>query len=108
MNHFDRVQAFIELCESKASSIESITAGFRTVLEELGFRYFACCSHVDPLDHPSHAAVLHNYPHAWVKRYSDAKLHRIDPVLQYAEAHQAPFFWDAAFSSHPITEAQRK
>jgi len=108
MNHFDRVQAFIELCESKASSIESITAGFRRALEELGFRYFACCSHVDPLDPPSHAIVVHNYPATWVRQFSDEKLYRIDPVLQHAGSHLTPFFWDAAFPAHAITTAQRR
>lgn len=108
MNHFDRVQSFVELCHSAASSVRSMEAGFRSSLEELGFRNFACCSHVDPLDHPSHAVVLHNYPVAWVQHYSDEKLHRIDPVLQHAETYPAPFFWDIAFASYPITEAQKK
>lgn len=108
MNHLDRVQSFIELCHGKSSSVESMEAGFRTALEELGFRHFACCSHVDPLEHPSHAVVMHNYPAVWVQQYSHEKLHRVDPVLQYAERHQAPFFWDISFAAHPITEAQKK
>jgi DNA-binding CsgD family transcriptional regulator len=108
MNHFDRVQSFVELCHGKASSTGSIEAGFRSTAEELGFRNYACCSHVDPLDHPSHAVVLHNYPVAWVQQFSDEKLHRIDPVLQYAESHQGSFFWDTAFAPHPLTDAQKK
>ncbi len=108
MNHFDRVQAFVELCHDRPASVEAMELGFRTALEEMGFRYFACVSHVDPLDHPSHAVVLHNYPAAWVRHFSDAKLHRIDPVLHQAESHAAPFFWDEALSSHPLTEGQKK
>jgi DNA-binding CsgD family transcriptional regulator len=108
MNYFDRVQSFVELCHSPASSNESMEAAFRKTLEELGFRYFACCSHVDPLDHPSHAIVLHNYPTMWVQHFSDKRFHCIDPVLKHAERHQAPFFWDTAFTSQPITEAQKK
>lgn len=108
MNHFDRVQSFIELCHGNAACIDSMEAAFRTTVQELGFRHYACCSHVDPLDHPGHAVVLHNYPAAWVQHYSDAKLHRIDPVLQLAERRQAPFFWDEPFSSHPITQAQKQ
>jgi|SRR5579883_3225704 len=108
MNHFDRVQSFVELCHSLSSSVASIETAFRIALEELGFRHFACCSHVDPLHHPNHAVVLHNYPPAWIQQYSDEKLYRIDPVLQRAEAHPAPFFWDAAFPSRSITEAQEK
>src|SRR5579872_3837070 len=108
MNHFDRVQSFIELCHSNASSVASMEAGFRTSVQELGFRHYACCSHVDPLDHPSHAVVLYNYPVVWVQHYSRHKLYRIDPVLQYAERSQAPFFWDATFATEPLTEAQEK
>lgn len=108
MNHLDRVQSFIELCHGDASSVGSMEAGFRTALQELGFRHFACCSHVDPLEHPGHAIVMHDYPAHWVRHYSDAKLHRIDPVLQHAERQQAPFFWDTAFAAHPVTEAQKK
>jgi DNA-binding CsgD family transcriptional regulator len=106
MNHFDRVQSFIELCHGNAACIESMEAAFRATVQELGFRHYACCSHVDPLDHPSHAVVLHNYPPAWVQHYSDEKLHRIDPVLQLAERQQAPFFWDEPFS-HSITAEQK-
>lgn len=108
MNHFDRVQSFVELCHNRASSVATIERGFRTALEELGFRHFACCSHVDPLAHPSHAIMLHNYPDDWVHHFSAEKLHRIDPVLQRAESHHGPFFWDAAFASHRISEAQQK
>jgi DNA-binding CsgD family transcriptional regulator len=108
MNHFDRVQSFIELCHGKTASIESMEDAFRTTAQELRFRHYACCSHVDPLDHPSHAVVLHNYPPAWVQYFSDEKLHRIDPVLQRAERQQAPFFWDELFTSHSITEAQQE
>lgn len=108
MNHFDRIQAFIELCESNISSIESITAGFRRALDELGFRHFACCSHVDPLAPPSHAIVVHNYPGAWVRQFSDEKLYRIDPVLQHAGSQLTPFFWDSAFPAHSLTAAQEE
>ena len=108
MTPFDRLQSFVELCHNKTSSVESIDTGFRTNLEEMGFAHYACCSHVDPLNHPGHAVVLHNYPAAWVQHFSEAKLHRIDPVLQHAGSRAAPFFWDAAFAAHPVTEAQKK
>lgn len=108
MNHLDRVQSFIELCHSNASSVASMEAGFRTALQELGFRHYACCSHVDLLDYPSHAVVLHNYPAIWVRHYSEQKLYRIDPVLQYAERSQAPFFWESVFAAQTVTEAQKK
>ena len=108
MNHFDRLQSFVELCHNHTASVESMEAGFRTHTEEMGLRHYACCSHVDPLEHPNHAVMLHNYPVAWVQHFSEAKLNRIDPVLQLAESRTTPFYWDDAFSSHPLTEAQKK
>jgi DNA-binding CsgD family transcriptional regulator len=108
MNHFDLVQSFIELCESGAPSIESLAGGFRRVIEALGFRYFACCSHVDPRAPPKQAIMLHNYPVAWERLYTEAKLYRIDPVLQRAERDPFPFFWDAAFRTGQITAPQRR
>src|SRR5579872_1560858 len=108
MNHFDRVQSFIELCHSKAWLVDPLTTAFQRATEELGFRHFACCSHVDPLNPPRDAIVLHNYPDAWVRQYSEERLYRIDPVLQRAESHPLPLFWDAAFAAHPLSAAQEK
>jgi DNA-binding CsgD family transcriptional regulator len=70
----------------------------KTMLEDsilrLGFRYFACSSHVDPL-HPEHGIMVLNYPRPWVEAYSNLKLHRIDPVFRCADRTRLPFFWDA-------------
>ncbi len=108
MNHFDLVQSFIELCTRDAPSAESLANAFRKAIEELGFRYFACCSHVDPLAPPKQAIMLHNYPAAWERLFSEARLYEIDPVLQRAERDPFPFLWDAAFRECPITVPQRK
>jgi DNA-binding CsgD family transcriptional regulator len=108
MNHFDVIQGFIERGETRAPSVGILTAEFRKAVEELGFRHFACCSHVDPLHPPGDAIMMHNYPGGWVRYYSEAKLYALDPVLQRAQRNPLPFFWDAAFRAEPITAAQKR
>lgn len=108
MNPFDIAQSFVELCQDKHSSHSSLTAGFQTSVEALGFRHFACCSHVDPLHPPPQAVMIHNYPAAWVRHFSDEKLYEIDPVFQRAEREPAPFLWDSVFQAEPIKATQRK
>jgi DNA-binding CsgD family transcriptional regulator len=107
MSTFDRVRSFVELCESTRSSFEPLKSGFRKAIEELGFRYFAFCSHVDPLNPPPHAIILHNYPTEWIRHFSASKYYAIDPVLKRAERNVYPFFWDNAFESDPISARQR-
>lgn len=94
VKHFDLVQAFIERCERSARTPE-LVAAFVQVLDALGFRYFACCSHVDPARPPRRAVVLHNYPAAWVRDFSEMELYDIDPVFMHASRVTLPFFWDS-------------
>lgn len=108
MDPFDVAQRFIEICQSEHSPTSWLTAGFQKAVEALGFRYFACCAHVDPLHPPPQAVMVHNYPAAWVQHFSEEKLYEIDPVLQRAECTPMPFFWDLAFQAESITAAQRK
>lgn len=108
MDPFDVAQGFIETCESEHSPTSWLTAGFQKSIEALGFRYFACCAHVDPLHPPPQAIMIHNYPAAWVERYSSEKLYETDPVLQRAACNPMPFFWDTALQPKSITPAQRK
>ena len=108
MNHFDVIQSFLELCETSASSAVSIAAGFREAVNGLGFRYFACFSHVDPLDPPGHAILVHNYPAEWFRQYSEQGFYRIDPVFRHAQGSASPFFWDATFRAATMTKAQKK
>ncbi len=107
MKQLDVVQGFIERGEAGAPSAERLAGDFPKALEALGFRHFACCSHVDPLNPPPHAVVMHNYPAAWERHFSEAKLHEIDPVLRRAERCPLPFFWDAVFKAEPLTRSQR-
>lgn len=108
MDSFEIAQSFIELCHSANSPTSWLTAAFQKSVEALGFRYFACCAHVDPLHPPPQAIMIHNYPSAWVQHFSKEKLYKIDPVLQRAACKPMPFFWDDVFRVEPITVAQRK
>ncbi|MGB6489672.1 MAG: LuxR family transcriptional regulator [Steroidobacteraceae bacterium] len=105
MKQADLVQGFIEGCEASPPSAGRL---FPKALEALGFRHFACCSHVDPLHPPPDAIVMHNYPAVWERHFSEARLHEIDPVLLRAERTPIPFFWDAVFRAEPITKSQRR
>lgn len=106
-NRLRLVQSFIERCEAGVP-IETLAPAFQETIEHLGFRFFACCSHVDPLDPPPRAIMVHNYPAMWVRIHSERRLHYIDPVFQHAERDPMPFFWDTAFRRYPITALQSK
>jgi DNA-binding CsgD family transcriptional regulator len=107
MNQFDVVQGFLERGETGSPSPDRLAAEFLKAVQTLGFRHFACCSHVDPFHPPPEAVMMHNYPRGWVRTYSEAKLYEYDPVLKHAESSPLPFFWDAAFQSTRITRSQR-
>lgn len=107
MIEFDALRSFLELCASETTP-DSVAAAFRKTIDALGFRYYACCSHVDPRNPPARAILVHNYPAAWVSHFCDAKLHRIDPVLQLAQREPLPFFWDTALRARDLTGAQNE
>lgn len=108
MDPFDVAQSFIETCQREHPTTSWLTRGFQKSTEALGFRYFAFCSHVDPLHPPPQAIMVHNYPAAWVQHFSQDRLYEIDPVLQRAECDPMPFFWDTAFQAESIKADQRK
>src|SRR6185437_9113785 len=108
MDPFDVAQSFIETCQSERSPSSSLTRRFQKSVEALGFRYFACCAHVDPLQAPPRALMVHNYPAAWVEHFSKERLYEIDPVLQRAGRNPMPFFWNDVFRAESMTAPQRK
>jgi DNA-binding CsgD family transcriptional regulator len=107
MDPFEVAQSFVELSQNTHSPASWMTAGFAKAIDALAFRHWALYSHVDPLHPPGHAIVLHNYPAAWVQRYSAEKLYEIDPVLRRAEREPLPFFWDPVFQAERMTVPQR-
>jgi DNA-binding CsgD family transcriptional regulator len=94
VNHLDRAQSFIELCRRSTPAGE-LAGVFQRELDGFGFRFFACCSHVDPLRPPRGAVLLHNYPAEWMRAFSELDFYYIDPVFHYANRSLTPFFWDA-------------
>lgn len=107
MNQFDVIQAFLECAGAQAPPAERVAGEFLKAIEALGFRHFACCSHVDPFHPPRGAVMLHNYPRGWVRTFSEARLYEIDPVLERARRSPLPFFWDTALRSDSLTDPQR-
>ena len=106
MSAFDVAQTFLRQYLRDAPIAELVVA-FQRTLTSLGFRYFACWSHVDPLRPPPEAVVLHSYPREWIHRYSGNRLHAIDPVSSWAGRTLVPFFWDdERFCAH-LTTAQQ-
>ncbi len=105
MEPFDLALAFIEHCDHATQTTE-LSDAFQRHLETLGFRYFACSSHVDPL-HSQEIMVL-NYPRAWVECYSEQQLHLIDPVFRRADRTRRPFYWDDPEFRATMSPKQRK
>lgn len=107
MDLLDLTQSFIERCE-REDPLSELAASFQSALEHMGFRYFACCSHVDPQSPPQGAVFIHNYPDAWVRYYCERRLHECDPVFLWAEGTILPFRWDAPEFRAYLTVPQKK
>jgi len=105
MEPFDFAQSFIE--RAFTASPAALAAAFEETLQYLGFRYFACCSHVDPLRLPRGAIMIQNYPDEWTRSYSARQLHEIDPVFLYASRSLLPFSWDAPKFKSELTTPQQ-
>src|SRR4051812_46501210 len=93
MDPIETANAFVDSARSSID-LPSLSASFQRSLESIGFRYFACGSHVDPL-HPERAIMLLNYPREWVELYSERKLHCLDPVFLFSDRMGVPFLWDS-------------
>jgi DNA-binding CsgD family transcriptional regulator len=105
MDPFDWTHIFIDCCERSAPA-PTLAATFQRALEQMGFRHFACCSHVDFNKSPHNAVVLHNYPRAWADVYVERNLFRYDPVLQHAERSLLPFRWNTPEFTAALTKEQ--
>lgn len=107
MEPFGVAQSFIAHAVH-AHSLHALAASFQEALHRLGFQYFACCSHVNPLRVPPHAVMLHNYPAYWVRIYGEKKFHEIDPVLLHAQRTLLPFSWDSPAFQAQLTAQQEQ
>lgn len=106
MDPLNLTQSFVEHCEN-ATPASVLVGKFQSALEHMGFRHFACCSHVNPRHPPQHAVVVHNYPTAWARSYAERNIHECDPVFLRAEREILPFSWDAPDFRAPLTPPQR-
>ena len=107
VDHFDFTQSFIEQCD-RATHVNQLAAAFQQSLETLGFRHFACCSHVDPLRPPRRSVMLHTYPEAWARCFSELHFYEFDPVFLRAEQSRLPFHWDAPDFRAELTPPQQE
>jgi DNA-binding CsgD family transcriptional regulator len=107
MDLLDLAQSFVERCERSAPPSE-LAATFERTVQRIGFRHFACCSHVNPRHAPQWAVVVHNYPREWERSYSERNLHECDPVFLRAEKELLPFHWDAPDFRAALTESQKR
>ena len=107
MNQFEVAQGFIEQCQAGVSA-EALARAFQQSTEALGFRHFACCSHVDPLKPPRRAVMLHTYPKEWVTLFSECEFFEVDPVLLRASRTLLPFFWDTHALNDDLTPPQQE
>lgn len=103
----DIVFAFSER-SGLASSLGALAALLFEAAEHLGFRYVACGAHVDPLNTPDGAFLMHNYPVDWVERFTRKQYHRLDPVLRYAETTLDAFSWDDPAFLAGLSERQTR
>lgn len=107
MDPLGLAQSFVERCERLVPESE-LVGSFQDSLAQMGFRYFACCSHVNLGDPPPGAVVLHNYPAPWVYSYAERNLHEQDPVFLRAERTILPFSWDAPDFRASLTSRQKQ
>jgi hypothetical protein len=107
MDPLDLTQLFVERCERSAPASE-LKATFQIALEHMGFRYFACCSHVNPKHPPRQAVVLHNYPSSWARTFAEQNLHERDPVFLRAESEILPFHWNAPEFRATLSPSQKR
>lgn len=107
MNQFEVAQGFIEQCQAGAP-VDVLARAFQRSTEALGFRHFACCSHVDPLKPPRRAVMLHSYPKEWARLFSELELFDIDPVFLHASRSLAPFFWDTQAFHDELSPPQQE
>lgn len=107
MDDFNLAQSFVEYCV-RGEAPEKLKAAFEPTIAQLGFGYYALCSHTNPVNPPPGAVIHYNYPTVWVRTFGEAQLHTIDPVLQYAESSRVPFFWNGPEFRRGLTVPQKR
>lgn len=107
MDQFEVAQGFIEQCQAGAPA-QALARAFQSGTEALGFRHFACCSHVDPLQPPRRSVMLHSYPREWAELFSELEFFEVDPVFLRASRSLLPFSWDTAEFEEELSPPQQE
>ncbi|MBM0108659.1 LuxR family transcriptional regulator [Steroidobacter sp. S1-65] len=107
MHQFEVAQGFIEQCQAGRPA-QALARAFQAGTEALGFRHFACCSHVDPLQPPRRSVMLHSYPKEWAQLFSEAEFFEVDPVLLRASRSMVPFAWSMADFDEELSPPQQE
>jgi hypothetical protein len=103
---FRMADAFMKRCP-EIDDLPTLASEFGRSIRQIGYRYFACGSHADPL-HENTPIMLLNYPAAWVATYSERRLHLIDPVFKRANESSLPFPWDEPTFIALLDDEQRE
>lgn len=98
---------FASLCEA-AAHLDELETVWRTRMGELGFSFAALGAHVDPLKPERASYVFQNYPHEWIKHFSEQRYHLADPVFRAAESGVREFVWTDAEFLEPLSWRQRR
>lgn len=99
--------AFARLCES-AKSVDEVKRILLAHIAPLGFRWMACCSHVNALAPPPGAVVMTNLPEAWVERYARRNYIDVDPIVAATRRQGTPFRWRHPRLTQNPTPAQAR
>jgi DNA-binding CsgD family transcriptional regulator len=98
---------FVSSCET-AQTLADLETIWRRRVVELGFTFAAVGAHVDPLRPEQASYVFQNYPEAWIRHFSEQRLHLIDPVYRAAEAGIREFVWTDPEFRRPLSWRQRR
>lgn len=98
---------FLEFCEGQTDPA-AIQARFAQTLTSIGYQYFACSSHVDPLRPRPGAVSIVNYPMPWLEQYSQSGFAHIDPVFLATHNMPAPFAWNDVLGRMSLSREQTR
>lgn len=99
--------SFARQCES-AGSVEEVRRDLLGFVAPLGFRWIACCSHVNALAPPPGAVMITNLPEAWVERYAKRGYLDCDPIVAAARRQGTPFRWQDPRLRENLSKAQAR
>lgn len=98
---------FARRCES-AKGVDDVRSELLSFIVSLGYRWFACSSHVNALAPPPGAVMITNLPEAWVERYAKRDYLDLDPIVATARRQGTPFRWLHPRLTENLTKGQAR